>query len=304
MHVGSVMVFEPPDDGFDYDRLVQLISHADRVRAPLPAADPVDPRAAGQPGLGRRRGLRRDLPRAPLGAAAAGHATSSCRSSSPGSSRGRSTGTARCGRSTSSRGWRTDRFAIVTKSHQALVDGVNAVDIAQVIVDNDPAAEGLITDTWRPSHEPSDIELLTGALVDAVRRPSEVVENVRGGLVDLKAVGGRALAAAGDVASTAGPHGAAGAGLAPQRRDRRGPPLRHGRHRPRRLPQGAQPARPAATTPTTSPSTTSSSPRSSGAFRSLAADPRRGGPLGDDGARHGAGERLRRRPADPARQPA
>ncbi len=26
MHVGSVMVFEPPDDGFDYDRLVQLIS--------------------------------------------------------------------------------------------------------------------------------------------------------------------------------------------------------------------------------------------------------------------------------------
>ena len=42
----------------------------------------------------------------------------------------------------------------------------------------------------------------------------------------------------------------------------------------------------------------------SGAFRSLAADPRRGGPLGDDGARHGAGERLRRRPADPARQAA
>ena len=42
------------------------------------------------------------------------------------------------------------RFAIVTKSHQALVDGINAVDIAHVIVDDDPAAEGLITDTWRP----------------------------------------------------------------------------------------------------------------------------------------------------------
>ena len=26
MHVGSVMVFQPPDDGFDYDRLVSLIS--------------------------------------------------------------------------------------------------------------------------------------------------------------------------------------------------------------------------------------------------------------------------------------
>ena len=26
MHVGSVMVFDPPKDGFDYDRLVQLVS--------------------------------------------------------------------------------------------------------------------------------------------------------------------------------------------------------------------------------------------------------------------------------------
>ena len=26
MHVGSVMVFDPPEDGFDYDRLVQLVS--------------------------------------------------------------------------------------------------------------------------------------------------------------------------------------------------------------------------------------------------------------------------------------
>jgi len=26
MHVGSVMVFQPPDEGFDYDRLVSLIS--------------------------------------------------------------------------------------------------------------------------------------------------------------------------------------------------------------------------------------------------------------------------------------
>jgi len=27
MHVGSVMVFQPPDQGFDYDRLVSLITN-------------------------------------------------------------------------------------------------------------------------------------------------------------------------------------------------------------------------------------------------------------------------------------
>ena len=193
MHVGSVMVFDPPS------RRVRLrpagAAHLDphRLRAALPPADPPGPRSAGQPGLGRRRGLRHHLPRAPVGAAQARAPTSSCRSSSPGSSRGRSTGAGRCGRSTSSRGSRSGRFAIVTKSHQALVDGVNAVDIAHVIVDGDPAAEDLVTDTWRPSREPSDVELLTGALVDAVRRPSEVVENVRGGIIDVKAVGARAL---------------------------------------------------------------------------------------------------------------
>ena len=155
------------------------------------------------------------------------------------------------------------RFAIVTKSHQALVDGINAVDIAHVIVDGDPAAEGLVTDTWRPSREPSDVELLTGALVDAVRRPSEVVENIRGGIVDVKAVGSRALTAAGDVVSTLARTAARPApALAAQRRGRRGPPLRHDRHRPRGLPQGPQPARPRQLRRRRQRSTTSSSPRS------------------------------------------
>jgi len=201
MHVGSVMVFEPPDDGFDYDRLVQLISqriafvprYRQRIR-PIPGrlANPV---WVDDEDFDVTYHVRRSaLPR-------------------PGTDEQLQEFVARIQPRPLSRhrplwevylveGLEEDRFAIVTKSHQALVDGVNAVDIAHVIVDNDPAAEGLITDTWRPSHEPSDIELLTGALVDAVRRPSEIVENVRGGLVDLKAVGGRALAAAGDVAST------------------------------------------------------------------------------------------------------
>ena len=201
MHVGSVMVFEPPDDGFDYDRLVQLISariafvprYRQRVRQiPGRLANPVwvDDESFDITYHVRRSALPR-----------------------PGTDEQLQEFVARIQPRALDRrrplwevylveGLAHDRFAIVTKSHQALVDGVNAVDIAHVIVDGDPAVDATITDTWRPTREPSDVELLTSALVDAVRRPSEVVENIRGGLVDLKAVGSRALSAAGEVVST------------------------------------------------------------------------------------------------------
>jgi diacylglycerol O-acyltransferase / wax synthase len=201
MHVGSVMVFEPPSDGFDHDRLVQLISqriafvprYRQRIRQiPGRLANPV---WVDDENFDITYHVRRSaLPR-------------------PGTDEQLQEFVARIQPRPLDRtrplwevylveGLAEGRFAIVTKSHQALVDGVNAVDIAHVIVDGDPAVDALVTDTWRPSREPSDVELLTGALVDAVRRPSEVVENIRGGFVDVKAVGQRALSAAGDVVST------------------------------------------------------------------------------------------------------
>ena len=201
MHVGSVMVFDPPSDGFDYEQLVQLISqriafvprYRQRIRQiPGRLANPVwvddedfdvtyHVRRSALPKPGTDEQLQefvaRIQPRAldrnrPLWEVYLVE------------------------------GLAEGRFAIVTKSHQALVDGVHAVDIAHVIVDGDPGAEGQVTDTWRPAREPSDVELLTGAFVDAIRRPSEIVENIRGGFVDVKAIGTRALTAAGDVVST------------------------------------------------------------------------------------------------------
>ena len=190
MHVGSVMVFDPPEDGFDYDRLVQLVStriafvprYRQRIRqVPGRLANPV---WVDDENFDVTYHVRRSaLPR-------------------PGTDEQLQEFVARIQPRALDRrrplwevylveGLAEGRFAIVTKSHQALVDGVNAVDIAHVIVDGDPAADGLVTDTWRPSREPSDIELLTGALVDAVRRPSEVVDNIRGGTADVKALGAR-----------------------------------------------------------------------------------------------------------------
>jgi WS/DGAT/MGAT family acyltransferase len=94
------------------------------------------------------------------------------------------------------------RFALVTKTHQALVDGINAVDIAHVIVNGESDREELVNDKWRPARTPSDAELITAALVEAVHRPSQIVDSVRGGVTDVKAVGSRLLSAAGAVVST------------------------------------------------------------------------------------------------------
>jgi len=63
-----------------------------------------------------------------------------------------------------------DRFALVSKTHHALVDGVSGVDIATVLLDLDrePAAVEP-PDEWVPSPEPSPAELATRG-VDAVAK--------------------------------------------------------------------------------------------------------------------------------------
>jgi WS/DGAT/MGAT family acyltransferase len=100
------------------------------------------------------------------------------------------------------------RFAVVTKCHQALVDGINALDIAQVIVDRSDGVDGgsdrdePVTQTWRPAPEPSDVELVASAFADVVRRPSELVDNVRGAINDVQAIARPVFSAVGAVVST------------------------------------------------------------------------------------------------------
>ena len=201
MHVGSVMVFQPPDEGFDYDRLVSLICtriafvprYRQRVREiPGRLANPVwvDDEHFDVTYHVRRSALPR-----------------------PGSDDQLQEFVARIQSRPLDRrrplwevylieGVAEGRFAIVTKSHHALVDGIHAVDIAHVIVDGEPDREEPITDTWRPAREPTDVELITSAFLDRVRRSSQIADNVRGGVADVKAIGGRVFSAVGDVVST------------------------------------------------------------------------------------------------------
>lgn len=76
-----------------------------------------------------------------------------------------------------------DQFALVTKSHLSLVDGIDTVDIGQVLLDAVPAPAVLETDaSWHPLPEPTPAELVAGALWESAQDPQQAIENLRGTL--------------------------------------------------------------------------------------------------------------------------
>jgi diacylglycerol O-acyltransferase len=73
------------------------------------------------------------------------------------------------------------RFAIISKTHHALVDGVSGVDITSVLFDTspDPSPVGVGARAWLPRPEPSDAELLADALLERATVPAEAARGVR-----------------------------------------------------------------------------------------------------------------------------
>jgi diacylglycerol O-acyltransferase len=73
------------------------------------------------------------------------------------------------------------RFALLSKTHHALVDGISGVDIASVLFDAAPEPEQPI-DTpppWVARPEPSSSELLAEALLERATVPAEVLRGLR-----------------------------------------------------------------------------------------------------------------------------
>jgi hypothetical protein len=87
------------------------------------------------------------------------------------------------------------RFAVLTKVHQALVDGIHAVDLGQVVLDDEPDVHDPPPHTWHPVAEPSAVELLVGAVADSIRRPQAVLDTLRSGFADVRATAGKSLEA-------------------------------------------------------------------------------------------------------------
>jgi len=68
-------------------------------------------------------------------------------------------------------GLENDRFAIITKVHHCMVDGVAGTDLLQTLFDLDPDALQEEPRDWAPQRSPSDVELMAGAVQDTVIHP-------------------------------------------------------------------------------------------------------------------------------------
>ena len=73
-----------------------------------------------------------------------------------------------------------NRFAVVAKTHLSLVDGVDNVDIGQVLMDAHPEPELATPESWRPIPEPGAAELVAGALWESAQDPLLAWQNLQG----------------------------------------------------------------------------------------------------------------------------
>jgi diacylglycerol O-acyltransferase len=204
MHNATLEIFEPPADGFDYNRLLALI--ADRIAfvpryrqrlRPVPGrvANPV---WVDDDDFDLTFHVRRSaLPR-------------------PGSMDQLRELTARIMSRQLDRnrplwelylieGLDKGRFAILSKSHQILVDGVATIDLDQVILDVDPKPRGTVHDDWRPRREPSQPALLAHAVKESLHDPRLLVATARSNadsaLRTASSLRARALTLAGSVSN-------------------------------------------------------------------------------------------------------
>lgn len=197
MHNATLEIFEPPAGGFDYDQLLDVIAdrlafvprYRQRIRTvPGGLANPVwvddadfdltyHVRRSAVPRPGTMKQLRELV-----------------------------------GRIVSRRldrdrplwevylveGLEDGRVAILSKSHQLLVDGISTVDIGQVLLDVDPRRREVVHDHWRPEPEPGTPALVADAVSESLRNPAQVNETVRGHVSALLRTAGNVARAAAD----------------------------------------------------------------------------------------------------------
>ena len=184
MHAGGVAIFQPPPGGFDHERLVRLIRqrlpfvprYRQRVRdVPFGVARPVwvDDERFDVTYHVRRSALPRPGSREQLNELVARLMSRPLDRSRP------------LWEMYLVEGLADGSFAIVSKSHQALVDGLSAVDIAQVMLDPTEEAVAVPADSWRPRPEPTDVELLSHAFTELTTRPAAAIDAVSGAVADV-----------------------------------------------------------------------------------------------------------------------
>jgi diacylglycerol O-acyltransferase len=81
-------------------------------------------------------------------------------------------------------GFADGRFAVISKTHHCLVDGVSGADIMSMLLDLEPEPERIELEPWRPDPEPTPDRLLIDALRERVTSPAEIVRTVQSTALD------------------------------------------------------------------------------------------------------------------------
>jgi WS/DGAT/MGAT family acyltransferase len=201
-HVGGLAIFAPRPGGFEYDRLVRLleerISLAPRYRqkvrmVPGHLANPV---WLDDPNFDITYHVRRSaLPR-------------------PGTDEQLLEFCARIQSRLLDRarplwemylveGLSEGRVAVVTKTHEAMVDERHGIDLVHVILDTAPEPRRTVESIWMPEPEPTSLDLLRDAVGDLARRPAGLVDTVREAAHDVRSTVGKFGVLSGGVTSAA-----------------------------------------------------------------------------------------------------
>jgi diacylglycerol O-acyltransferase len=98
-----------------------------------------------------------------------------------------------------------DRFALLSKTHHALVDGISGVDIATVLFDvsPDPVPVAAPEREWIPRPLPTGAQLLAEALLERATMPAEIIRGVRAAVRGPRHVAARVGRALGGVSAVA-----------------------------------------------------------------------------------------------------
>lgn len=195
MHVGAIMIFKQPRSGFDYERLVRLIEqrvslvpryrqkivnvpcglsaprwadddkfdvsfHVRRSALPKPGDEHALTELAGRL---MSRPLDRDRPLWEIYLV---------------------------------EGLSGNRFAMITKSHCALVDSTVGMEIGEVLLDRSEIPRAEVEHEWVPQRAPSRVDLLLEIAGEAVSSPLTIIDNTRTTLSNVRQVGNRLWGAA------------------------------------------------------------------------------------------------------------
>jgi diacylglycerol O-acyltransferase / wax synthase len=69
--------------------------------------------------------------------------------------------------------------AVLSKSHQILVDGVETVDLGQVLLDVNPAPKLMFSDDWKPTPRQTGPGLVAGAVAESLLHPGVALATAR-----------------------------------------------------------------------------------------------------------------------------